>query len=111
MFKLTLVKKIIFGFAGILILLLVVGLIAYDALTKGSEGFTQYREMARDANLAGRVQANMLMARFYVKNYIITLCTGQKTEFLFLSCTQQKITEISFSATVPEWRSLEERQL
>ena len=73
MFKnVSIAKKITIGFSSVLFLMLVVGGIAFYALTKASNGFTQYREMARDANLAGRLQANMLMVRMNVKDYIIT---------------------------------------
>ena len=65
-------KKIILGFTVVLVLLVAIGGIAYEALRKASDGFTQYREMARDANLAGRLQANMLMVRMNVKDFIIT---------------------------------------
>ncbi len=73
MFKnLSLAKKLIFGFGSVLILLVVVGFIAFSALERANSGFTGYREMARDANLTGRVQANMLMVRMNVKDYIMT---------------------------------------
>lgn len=65
-------KKVIFGFSAILILMVVVGVVAYEGLKTASNGFTHYREMARDANLAGRLQANMLMVRMNVKDYLIT---------------------------------------
>jgi methyl-accepting chemotaxis protein len=73
MFKnLAVGKKIILGFSSVLVILLVVGLVAFNALNTASDGFTEYREMARDANLTGRVQANMLMVRMNVKDFIIT---------------------------------------
>ena len=73
MFKnLTVGKKIFLGFSSVLVLLVIVGFIAYLGLNKASDGFTQYREMARDTNLAGRLQANMLMVRMNVKDFIIT---------------------------------------
>ena len=69
--------KIILGFSSVLILLVVVGIIAYRSLDGASTGFGQYREMARDTNLAGRIQANMLMVRMNVKDYLIT---GSETD-------------------------------
>ena len=65
-------KKNFLGFSTILILLVVVGGIAYYGLNMASDGFSEYREMARDANLAGRLQANMLMVRMNVKEFLIT---------------------------------------
>lgn len=64
--------KIISGFLILLVLLLVVGVIAILEFSAASEGFTQYRGLARDTNLTGRLQANMLMVRMNVKNFIIT---------------------------------------
>jgi methyl-accepting chemotaxis protein len=64
--------KLIVGFTTVLVLLIFVSLAGLKALNSASQGFTQYREMARDANLAGRLQANMLMVRMNVKDFIIT---------------------------------------
>ena len=73
MFKnMTVGKKIFLGFSTILILLIVVGSTAYYGLYMASRGFSDYREMARDANLAGLLQANMLMVRMNVKDFLIT---------------------------------------
>ena len=64
--------KLVSGFSGVLFLLLVLAGIAYWAILNASKGFTQYRSLARDTNLAGRLQANMLMVRMNVKDFIIT---------------------------------------
>ncbi|ETR68603.1 MAG: methyl-accepting chemotaxis protein [Candidatus Magnetoglobus multicellularis str. Araruama] len=47
-------------------------IIAFLGLNKASNGFSQYREMARDSNLTGLLQADMLMVRMNVKDFIIT---------------------------------------
>ena len=73
----TIGKKIITGFSAVLLLLAVVGLISFQALSGASSGFAQYRELARDTNLAGRIQANLLTARMFVKNFILH---GQDTD-------------------------------
>ncbi len=70
--NMSLRTKLIGGFGILLVLLVVLSLESYGTLKGASEGFTQYREMARDANLAGRLQANMLMVRMNVKDFIIT---------------------------------------
>ena len=70
--KLTVGKKIVLGFASMVVLLLVVGISGYLGLQKSSKDFTHYREMARDTNLSGQLQANMLMVRLYVKDYLNT---------------------------------------
>lgn len=69
---LTLRKKLISGFSAVLILLGTVAIIGLLAIDNAKNGFMEYREMARDTNLAGRLQANMLMVRMNVKDFIIT---------------------------------------
>jgi methyl-accepting chemotaxis protein len=68
----SLTKKLVLGFATVLVLLTAIGTIGFFSLQNASSGFGEYRGLARDANLAGRVQANMLMVRMNVKDYIIT---------------------------------------
>ncbi|SLM30070.1 putative methyl-accepting chemotaxis protein (McpB) [Desulfamplus magnetovallimortis] len=70
--KISLRIKLIGGFFTVLALLGVVSLMGFFALNGSSTGFTEYRHMARDTNLAGELQANMLMARMNVKDFIIT---------------------------------------
>jgi two-component system, sensor histidine kinase and response regulator len=65
-------RKLFWGFAAVLLLLAAVSGISYYVIQGSSLGFTEYREMARDTNLAGRLQANMLMVRMNVKDFIIT---------------------------------------
>jgi len=73
MFKsLGLGKKIALGFTCILLLLVVGTAVSWNALSGASQGFVEYRGLARDANLSGRLQANMLMVRMNVKDFIIT---------------------------------------
>jgi methyl-accepting chemotaxis protein len=69
--KLTLSMQITGGYALVLLLLITVSISAYIGLTSAVAGFDSYREMARDSNLAGRIQANMLISRLDVKNYLI----------------------------------------
>lgn len=77
----SLAKKLTLGFGLILALLVVVGLIAFTALETAKNGFVEYREMARDANLSGRVQANMLMVRMNAKDFIVTGSQKDMNEF------------------------------
>lgn len=69
--------KIVLGFSVLIVLLGVVGFEGCHALKDSSDGFSRYRQIARDTNLSGRIQANMLMARMNVKDFIIT---GSKTD-------------------------------
>lgn len=64
--------KIILGFSISILLILILGIIALWQFNVASDGFSNYRGLARDTNLAGRLQANMLMMRMNVKDYIIT---------------------------------------
>ena len=69
--NMTLRTKLIAGFATVLALLPVVSLVGYLALNTATDGFSEYRQMARQPNLAGQLQANMLMVRMNVKDFII----------------------------------------
>ena len=60
------------GFGVIISLLLAIGIISLLQISSASNGFTSYRGLARDTNLAGRLQANMLMVRMNVKDFLIT---------------------------------------
>ena len=81
--QVSLSKKLYLGFTVVLTLLLIIGLIAFQAIRSASDGFSSYREMARDTVLSGRVQANMLMVRMNVKDYIITASDKDREEFEF----------------------------
>jgi methyl-accepting chemotaxis protein len=70
--NLSLTKKLVFGFGIILFLLLVLSIVSYSSISNASENFVTYRNLARETNLMGRVQANMLMVRMNVKDFIIT---------------------------------------
>ncbi|MFK5925817.1 MAG: MCP four helix bundle domain-containing protein, partial [Desulfuromusa sp.] len=73
MFKnMKLAKQIGIGFGIVIVLLLVVSFFAYQGLNKAGNGFTQYRGMARDTNLTGLLQTDMLMVRMNVKDFLIT---------------------------------------
>lgn len=70
--KLSLKAKLICGFSAVLILLIVISITGFYSLKSASTGFEHYREMARQTNLVGRLQANMLTARMDVKNFLIS---------------------------------------
>lgn len=70
--NLSLAAKIGMGF-GILILLLgIISTVSWRALDGMANDFVQYRGLAKDTNLSGRLQANMLMVRMNVKDFIMT---------------------------------------
>ena len=78
---LSLKAKLIGGFTAVFVLLFVISVTGFYALKGAATGFEQYREMATDTNLAGRLQANMLMARMDVKNFIISGSEKVLTDF------------------------------
>ncbi|WP_246745070.1 HAMP domain-containing methyl-accepting chemotaxis protein [Thiospirochaeta perfilievii] len=62
--------KVLMGFGSVILLLLIVSIVAFIALNGASNGFTKYEGLANDTNLSGRLQANMLMVRINVLNYL-----------------------------------------
>ncbi|PKG81039.1 hypothetical protein CXF85_19955 [Colwellia sp. 75C3] len=70
--KMKLNMQLNFSFGIILIILLITSLVAYQGLSKTYDGFVDYRGLAKDTNLAGRVQANMLTMRLSVLSFLNT---------------------------------------
>lgn len=64
--------KIWTGFASVTLLMVGVALTGWNGISNSSSGFTRYRELARDSNLCGNLQADMLMVRMNVKDFIIS---------------------------------------
>ncbi|WP_027183126.1 methyl-accepting chemotaxis protein [Desulfovibrio inopinatus] len=73
--------KLSIGFGIVLLLLMVSGGVSYYSMAQNVQSFTQYRVLARETNLMGQVQANLLMARLNVKNYLITSTQEYLDEF------------------------------
>ncbi len=63
--------KIFGGFGVIVVFLAVVSGIGYFGLSGANDNFQSYRALARQTNAAGRIQANMLVTRLNVKNFVI----------------------------------------
>ncbi|MBF0398703.1 MAG: MCP four helix bundle domain-containing protein, partial [Desulfobacterales bacterium] len=68
----SMVTKIVAGFVILLVILCGIAVIGYNSLSNSNDGFSAYRNLARDTNLAGRIQANILKARLNVKDFIAT---------------------------------------
>jgi methyl-accepting chemotaxis protein len=68
----TMRAKISLGFVSIIAVFLIAVVMSIISLNSAAAGFNEYRGLARDTNLAGRLQANMLMVRMNVKDFIIT---------------------------------------
>ena len=63
--------KIWLGFCTVLALLIVIGAVAFVSLNGASDNFDRYRQLARQANEIGRVQANMLYVELEATDYIL----------------------------------------
>ena len=73
MFKgMSLAKKLTAGFGVVLALLIIIGFVAFSAISQSSSNFSDYRRMARNNNTSGRIQANMLETRLAALNFINT---------------------------------------
>ena len=70
--KASLRMKLMSGFGVVAMLLALLGGIAWYAMSTASGGFDDYRAMARDTNVAGRVQANFLKIRVCLKDFLRT---------------------------------------
>ncbi len=77
----SLALKIGGGFGVVLILLIIVSVISWKGLSTSTGGIITYRGLARHTNLAGELQANMLMVRMNVKDFIITGSEKDKQEY------------------------------
>ncbi len=70
--RISIKQKIALGFGIIILLLFVTTVVGMRALFSASQGFKSYRNLARETNMSGRIQANMLMVRMNVKDFQIT---------------------------------------
>ncbi len=70
--KFRISTKVFTGFGAVLLLLTVVAFVGVINLNGADTNFSHYRSLARETNQAGRIQANMLMTRMNVKNFVIS---------------------------------------
>lgn len=108
MFKnLKIGSKIGLGFGAVLALLSIVLGVAILSLERADEGITEYRGLARDTNLSGRLQANMLMVRMNVKDFLITKSDKDLQQYSdYLSKMQGFLDEAKREIQKPERASL-----
>ena len=78
------------GFGLLVSILIITSTLSFSALSDGSEGFKEYRLLARDTNLAGRLQANMLLVRLYVKEFFKT---GSQTSVINYQSRLEKLNQ------------------
>ncbi len=79
--NMTIKMKLISSFVVVSVLVAILAIYSITAVGKSADGFTSYREMAKHSVLAGRVQANMLMVRMNVKDYLKTKSQKDIDEF------------------------------
>ncbi len=102
--------KIGTGFAAVLILLSIVLGASIYSLQSVSDGINKYRDLARETNLSGRLQTNMLMVRMNVKDFLITRNTEDITSYQqYLAKMQDFLEQAKQSDHSPERRDLIEQ--
>ncbi|MCG7562165.1 methyl-accepting chemotaxis protein [Pseudoalteromonas sp. McH1-42] len=82
MFKnLKLAQMLAYSFGALIALMTVISISAYLGLNTGYNNFVEYRTLARNANLSGRLQANLLMVRLNALKYLKEQSTTNINEF------------------------------
>jgi len=105
--NLKLGQKIGFSFFVVLSLLSIVLAINISALNQADSGINQYRSLARETNLTSRLQANMLMLRMNVKDYLITQSESDLNQYQnYLSKMNKFLDEAKKHIQKPERASL-----
>ena len=84
-------RKLYLGFGIVIFLLLLIGIASFIALSNSSTGFSEYRSQAKSSNAASGVEANLLMVRMNVKDYLITADKKDVEEFNHYFDKTQKI--------------------
>jgi len=79
--RMKLNTQLYISFGAILALLTVIAVTSLLGFNRINDGFVEYRGLARDTNLAGRVQANMLSMRLAVLSYINTQSDKSVAQF------------------------------
>ncbi|MCG8510726.1 MAG: methyl-accepting chemotaxis protein [Rhodospirillales bacterium] len=69
--RFTIGRKITSGMLVILVMLLVVGVIAWQSSSKASKGVQEVAEMMHDTSVGGEAMSDMLMVRMNVKDFLI----------------------------------------
>ena len=103
--------KIGAGFSIVLLLLVVNSFINWDGLKTAKDGFVEYRVLAKQTNLVGRLQVNMLMIRMNVKDYLLTKSEKDRQQYeeyhsqmtAYLKDAHQEITDPERQRIVDEY--------
>ncbi len=90
----TIRAKFIWSFSIISVTIISLVIFVLSGLSKSTTGFTDYRAMAKDTVLASEVQANMLMVRMNVKDYLKTTAQRDIDDFnVYYNKTRKFIDE------------------
>ncbi|MCU7836767.1 MAG: hypothetical protein KZQ83_16150 [gamma proteobacterium symbiont of Taylorina sp.] len=108
--RLSVKQRLHYGFTLIILLIIISGYVSVSSSFNTAEQFTLYREMARDTNLMGRVQANMLMVRMNAKDFFFTGSHKDVVEFdfyydkvrTFIDVAQQEINDPNRAKAIDE---------
>ena len=99
----TIKMKLIISFSIISILVAFLSSYSISGLNKSSTGFNDYREMAKNSILASRVQANMLLIRMNVKDYLNTSSKTNVEEFnKYYNITENLISQAQKNVQDPK---------
>ncbi|MEO3429232.1 methyl-accepting chemotaxis protein [Pelagibius sp. CAU 1746] len=99
--------RVFTGFGVILLLLSILSGMSIYSLDATNDSFTEYRTLARQANAIGRVQANLLMTRMNVKDFVITKSDADKQAVIdFAAKTEAMIDEALELVEDPDRRAL-----
>ncbi|MEM8813331.1 MAG: HAMP domain-containing methyl-accepting chemotaxis protein [Pseudomonadota bacterium] len=69
--KIGITAKIYTGFGGVIALMTILALVSYFGLEGNIRTFSDYRSLARDTNLIGTLQSDLLLTRLGVRDFMI----------------------------------------
>ncbi|MFP4104564.1 MAG: methyl-accepting chemotaxis protein [Phycisphaerae bacterium] len=82
MFKnMTVGKKILAGFASLMVLLVIVATTSYVSLNSASDGFEAYQGQVREADRVVRMQTSLINARLYLSTFLRTEEDADRKKF------------------------------
>lgn len=98
-------RLVTLGFGGLLLLLVAIAVSGGLGLGSAQRGFTEFRELSEDANLAARLESHMLAARIAAKSYIQTKDPAQADKFVTtFSAMKRELDEADSAIQNPQRR-------
>ncbi|MGB0865587.1 MAG: hypothetical protein ACPGSC_03715, partial [Granulosicoccaceae bacterium] len=79
--KMKLGAQFLLGYGTVLTLIVAISVTSYIGLNAAVANFNEYRSLARNSNLSSRVQANMLLVRLHVKEFILKKNSQSVSDF------------------------------